>query len=90
MKEYHSGESVSQVMEAEYESVTQAIVASVATLENCRRTELPQLFGATDPEALDTLFDESDLEADLTVELTIGEFVVQCTNWGTVTSKQLG
>lgn len=85
---YKSGERISQVREAEYESITLAIVASIAILEDCSWNELPGLFGPTNPEALNRLFDETDPGEELRVELTFGAYLVTCEKSGLVTAKR--
>ena len=85
---YKSGERISQVREAEYESITLAIVASIAILKDCSWTELPGLFGPTNPEALNRLFDGTDPGEELRVELTFGEYLATCEKSGLVTGKR--
>lgn len=86
---HNSGGRSSQVKEAEYESVVHAIVASIATLEDCKCTDIPELFGATNPEALNRLFDECDPDSHLSIEVRVGPYLVECVKSGHVTSKRI-
>nr|WP_090309674.1 HalOD1 output domain-containing protein [Natronorubrum texcoconense] len=64
------------------------IVATVATLEECDPIELPPLFDAVDPEALDALFSDTDNGVKLVrvsycgyvIDVTPSRFVVRAAN----------
>lgn len=86
---HQPGAEISQVAEAEYEAVTQAIVASISKLEGCSWSELPPLFGSIEATALDALFSGSAPHQELSVELILDEYAVRCEKSELVTARRI-
>lgn len=57
-----------QTMVGQPESVTQSVVEKIASAEGVGAFDIAPLFESTDPDALETLFDDSESAEHITIE----------------------
>ena len=66
----------------EFESVSEAIVSTIAHIEGTEATELRSLFEETDIESLETLLAATPPDRTLVVLLSVDQYLVTCHNNG--------